>query len=621
MSRTSRSPIRRIRSWVRERRRRVADWVERRREQLSWRIRRDRARTRRWLLRIVAPHWLRRSLTALSARVQRAQRSVIHKRHQMSQSVAHSAVGERVKKLAERSKRLESRLTNFIVEGAKFIAMLLGALVPDPVRRGLGWMGRQFWRAVNVLLVFVSRWFGTRHYWHLLGGVPAFLLALPLAYCMIRMPFYTADQKAKHYRRAAADAMEDRDYATANLYYRKLSQLGAMNEVAEYQSAINTIESGNEVDGIARMKRLAPEDEPRFAPAHLWLARWYLRADSPTDRESANALAERHLAHALDRDPGSLEARSLRALHMQRTGRWEAAATELRQVVKQLPERGLSLAEVYARQGRWDAARREVDKVLQIFMDKEAREDELDVYEYMTWSYGYRILGNLERAETVLKTGYEKFPDHKPLKEQLRSLLIGLASMQFDRRDGEPQLVMDRLLLAASLDPSDTGPLIMLANSTIDESHFGQYNRRAVQQLLDQGDAPKPLYAIVAPLIGQRGDLTQAVRHLRKAIELDPQDSYSLNNLAFCLMQLSGHEREALELVDRALRIEPDQAIYRDTRGQLLVRLGQYRESIDDLTFALNGLGDQPEIHVALATAYEQLGQPEQARLHHQQAR
>jgi tetratricopeptide (TPR) repeat protein len=546
---------------------------------------------------------------------------VIRKRHQVVETVAHSAVGEGAKRVADGSKRLESRLTIFVVETGKFLATIFNGLVPGPVRRGMHRVGLELRRATQIVLVFIGRWFRTRHYWHLLGGLPAFLLALPLAYCMIRMPFYTTEEKAKHYRRAAADAMHDKEYETANLYYRKLSQLGAMNDVAEFQSAINTIESGNEAEGFAQIKQLAPEDQPGFAPAHLWLARWYLGPDAAIQRDAAYALAEKHLAFALDRDPGNPEARSLRALHMQRTGRLEEAATELRQVVKQLPDRGLSLAEIYARQGRWDAARREVDKVLTIFTEKKTRDEELGVYEYMSWSYGHRILGNLEQAESVLKEGYDKFPDDKKLKEQLHGLLISRASMQFASREGDPQHVVDRLLLAWSVDPSDSRPLIMLGNSTLDASPFGQHNLLAVQQLLDHGDPPKQLYAIVAPLIGQRGDMPTAVRYLQKAIEINPQDSYSLNNLAYCLMQTGGDPAEALALADRALKIEPDEATYRDTRGQALLRLGRYRESIEDLTVALNGLGDQPEIHLALATAYQELGQVEQAQLHRQMAR
>ncbi len=223
----------------------------------------------------------------------------------------------------------------------------------------------------------------------------------------------------------------------------------------------------------------------------------------------------------------------------------------------------------------------------------------------------------MDRAEVVLKEGYEKFPQDPQLQKQLHELLIDLANSRWQHREGNPQESIERLLLAAQMEPDDTTPVILLGNMAVEPGEFGEFAMQFVRQILDNGQAPPKLYAVVAPLVGLKNDLPTAIRYLRKAIELDPEDSYSLNNLAFCLLeQGNDHNQEVLDLVNRRLAIEPDQAMYRETRGQVLLRLGQYQEAIDDLTFALNGMGDQPSIHAALATAYERLGQPEQARIH-----
>jgi predicted Zn-dependent protease len=123
-------------------------------------------------------------------------------------------------------------------------------------------------------------------------------------------------------------------------------------------------------------------------------------------------------------------------------------------------------------------------------------------------------------------------------------------------------------------------------------------------------------------VVGQTVDLELSATFLRQAIAVNPSDSYSLNNLAHVLMALDdAHFDEALQLVNRALEIEPNQPLYRETRGQLLVKMRRYREALSDLNFALNGLQDTRPIHEALAQAYEQLGQQEQARIHRQAVR
>ena len=273
-------------------------------------------------------------------------RPLARKRDRVGQTVARSPVAEGAKKLARSGHVLESRFSKFVVEAVKFVGTLLSGLVPSPLRRLLGQIIWQCRQAVSLVLGFFGRWFRTRHYWHLLGGLPAFLLALPLAYCMIRMPFYTADHKVKHYRRAAEEAMLEKDFTTADLYYRKLYQLGATSDAVDYQSAINSIESGDDRGRNRTAQATCPGRSTRFrtrSPVDLPLVPG--RQIAPSIKPSPPHWPKSILEFVLDRDPGNVEARALRARHLQIAGRWNDAASELQQVVKQMPERGLNLAE------------------------------------------------------------------------------------------------------------------------------------------------------------------------------------------------------------------------------------------------------------------------------------
>jgi predicted Zn-dependent protease len=548
--------------------------------------------------------------------------SAARTQHHVTESIAHSTVGAGAKQLARRGRILEWRLVVLGFESVRFCGRVFGALVPAPVRRWAWSLSIGIQRIGSHLVVFVGRWLGTRPYWRLVGAIPAFVLALPLAYCMVRMPFYTPERKARQDRQAAEEALHGKDYTTANLFYRKLHQLGAMNDLVQYQQAYNAYESGDHRNALAQMRQLAPDDQPGFAPAHVWLARWYLNGESKLSDEEAMRNVQRHLTFALDRDPSHVEARALRAFYLNRQGRDEEAVTELREVVKQLPTQGLSLAQLYARQGNLTAARREVERVLEGFQERAHQGREFQAHEYDAWATGHLLLGQIDQCESTLERGAAQHPNESSLRDRLVDMLLAQATLKLQKRVGEPADVVDRLRRAWALKPESDVPLILLAQLSQQKDAFGQEADRMLRAWLNDEKRPAHLYAILGPVVGQTGDLELSATFLRQAIAVNPSDSYSLNNLAHVLMALDdAHFDEALQLVNRALEIEPNQPLYRETRGQLLVKMRRYREALSDLNFALNGLQDTRPIHEALAQAYEQLGQQEQARIHRQAVR
>ena len=65
-----------------------------------------------------------------------------------------------------------------------------------------------------------------------------------------------------------------------------------------------------------------------------------------------------------------------------------------------------------------------------------------------------------------------------------------------------------------------------------------------------------------------RGDFPAAERAFRDALDLAPRDAGLWNNLAYTLAQLGRHEA-ALEAIERALALRPDDANLRDSRDEL----------------------------------------------------
>jgi Flp pilus assembly protein TadD len=76
----------------------------------------------------------------------------------------------------------------------------------------------------------------------------------------------------------------------------------------------------------------------------------------------------------------------------------------------------------------------------------------------------------------------------------------------------------------------------------------------------------------------------------------------------------------ALQAVNRALAIKPENVEARETRGMILLQLGQWQQAVNDLELVLNGRPGSVDVHKGLAKAYQQLGNRRLAEVHRRQA-
>lgn len=79
------------------------------------------------------------------------------------------------------------------------------------------------------------------------------------------------------------------------------------------------------------------------------------------------------------------------------------------------------------------------------------------------------------------------------------------------------------------------------------------------------------------------GDLDEAERLYRKAIELDPKHTLAYNNLAYLLAENSKSLDEAVFLAEQAALIEPTNPFILDTLGYALLQQGKYKRAADTL--------------------------------------
>ena len=90
------------------------------------------------------------------------------------------------------------------------------------------------------------------------------------------------------------------------------------------------------------------------------------------------------------------------------------------------------------------------------------------------------------------------------------------------------------------------------------------------------------------------GQTEDALNSYRVAIQVDPEDAWSMNNLAFILIE-EGRYDEALPALARATELRKDVPVFFNNLGMALERTGHYRAAEDAYTFAgsLEGVSDR----------------------------
>ena len=100
---------------------------------------------------------------------------------------------------------------------------------------------------------------------------------------------------------------------------------------------------------------------------------------------------------------------------------------------------------------------------------------------------------------------------------------------------------------------------------------------------------------------------------LLQVIANDPKHADALNALGYTLADQTGRHQEALDYIERAMKLKPDSAAILDSMGWVLYRLGRHQEAIGYLQQAFNKLPD-PEIAAHLGEVLWVTGERQQAR-------
>ena len=117
----------------------------------------------------------------------------------------------------------------------------------------------------------------------------------------------------------------------------------------------------------------------------------------------------------------------------------------------------------------------------------------------------------------------------------------------------------------------------------------------------------------IGVLYDKNGDAETSMEHMRRAVELDPENARALNYLAYTLAERGEDLDEAEALVQRALSIEPNDGYYVDSLGWVYFKTGRFEDAARELERAHALVPEDPIITEHLGDACEKLGDVDRA--------
>lgn len=221
--------------------------------------------------------------------------------------------------------------------------------------------------------------------------------------------------------------------------------------------------------------------------------------------------------------------------------------------------------------------------------------------------------GQLERADSLFADRLEYGDDHV-----LNYFYRGRVALEQNRlNEGK-----EYFLIATTKDPTFIDSWLNLGFIYSQLDSLGRavdMARGGLASATDQEDSLRMTFALGAAL-ERNGQFYEAIEVFKSLVARDEQNAPALNYLGYMLADRGEQLTYAMELIERALEISPDNGAYIDSYAWVHFRLGNYQEALTQLKKAVDLLSDDAVIYEHLGDVYKALGNRVEAERHYRRA-
>ncbi|MGH9570938.1 MAG: tetratricopeptide repeat protein, partial [Candidatus Angelobacter sp.] len=406
---------------------------------------------------------------------------------------------------------------------------------------------------------------------------------------------------------------QEKDYKDAIASYRKALALDKEN-VDAMRGLAENLTNDNQIDAALDEWRAVQEADPQDAQASLRISEIYRRQgkfdQAMTSLKKAESLVQ-----------GSLEISYNEAMILEAQGKYDEAATVLQNLVSRTTSADGSytsgernnralflerLGNVYREAGKTQLALDTFRKIVSLGGAESSRgyQELIDTYrDQKQWADASRIAQEAAR----------KLPEDKDLK-------LTLAQQMAD--DGRPE---DGIKLAKAQltgKPEDRAIYVALSQLYVRQKRWKEAEDALTQaeRLATKPDEKEYVEFVFGSLYERQKKYGPAEQAFRHVLQMDPNNSMTLNYLGYMLADRNTHLEEALNLIKRALDLDPQNGAYLDSLGWVYFRLGNYDQAEENLRRALEKTPNDATVQDHLGELYAKTGKLKMAAMHWERA-
>jgi Tfp pilus assembly protein PilF len=227
---------------------------------------------------------------------------------------------------------------------------------------------------------------------------------------------------------------------------------------------------------------------------------------------------------------------------------------------------------------------------------------------------GLRADGKRQEAMALTQAAVRRYPGERSLKFTEASLLAEL-----QRFDESIELLNDMARGRPEDATDDATVYLLLSNVQIQADQLTEA-AKSVQQALVLNPNDAEILLQLSRVQQRKGAHAAAEQTLRNLLQRQPDHATALNNVGYFLLERGERYEEALQLIEQALAIEPNQGSFWDSLGWAQYKLGHNDKARVSLEKALTLTRRNATIYEHLGDVLREQGRLAEARRHWSQA-